>query len=380
MADIKLIVNGLEYAGWKRARVTRGIECLSGSFDLEVSERWNGQTAPWPILEEDVCEIKIDDETLISGYVDARTVSYSPTDHTLSVTGRDKSGALVDNSAVLSSWEFKDIGLLALAKKLADPFGISVSMDDGVLPKRVSLKTGKRGSLKGAGKSGKLTLPAPHKKFSVDPGESAFDVLDRACKMAGVLPISNGAGGILLVRPGTARASTALVEGDNIIAAQAQYDASQRYSRYVVRGQHQGSDEYSGESAAAVTAEASDLEVTRTNRILMIRPESAATTEYAKQRAGWEATVRAARSASVNVVVQGWTQADGSLWPVNAQVVIKSPLLGIDGTMLITQTSFIVDESGTTTELTLRRPDAFAPGPIIASGSSNVWNEIRNGV
>jgi prophage tail gpP-like protein len=48
--------------------------------------------------------------------------------------------------------------------------------------------------------------------------------------------------------------------------------------------------------------------------------------------------------------------------------------------MLITQAVFSLDPSaGSTTELTLRRPDAFIPEPTVTKASTGLWKEIEHG-
>jgi len=353
MSEIALLVNNKRYGGWKTARVTRGIESVSGSFELSVSDRWQAGSAPWAIYEEDECTVSIGAETLVTGYVDRRSVSYSPGEHSLSVSGRDRTGDLVDCSAVLGVWEFHNTPVLDLVQKVAKPFGVAVSLARGI------------------------TLPAPEFRTAIDPGESAFNVVERLCKKAGVLPVSDGKGGLTLMRPGSARCTTELVEEQNILAASADFDVSGRFRRYVVLGQHTGSDAWFG-AETSVRATAEDAGVKRTARVLLVRPEGSVSGAQAKRRAEWEATVRAARADAVSVTVQGWTQGDGSLWPVNALVRVRSPRLGIDGDLLVSQADYEVGEGGTTTRLTLRRPDAFKPEPQVRG--DGLWKEIAKGV
>lgn len=351
MPDLRLRVGGREYGGWKAARVTRGIEAIAGAFELSIFDRWGGQDVPWPIAEEEECQLLIDDEVVITGYVDRRGLAYSAADHSMSVGGRDRTGALVDCSAVLSKWEYLNVPLLTLVTALAKPFGIAVTMQKG------------------------LVQPRPVQKLTIDPGDSAFDAIDRACRMAAVLPVSDGQGGLLLTRAGTARATTALVEGENILNASIDFEGSGRYRRYLVTGQHQGSDEYAGVGPAAVMGSALDNGVKRSNRVLMVRAESGLDAGYATRRAQWEAKVRAGRAEAVSISVQGWQQGNGKLWPANALVPVRSPYLGIDGEMLITQVTHVIDGSGgTTTSLAIKRPDAFIPEPVVAEGGR--WWEL----
>lgn len=357
MSDVRLIVGGFRYGGWKSVQIIRSMESLSGAFDLEVSDRWGGQDEPWPILEEDACKVEIDGEVVISGFVDRRSVSLSATERTFSYSGRDAAAALVDCSVVLDKWTFRKASALDIAVKIAAPFGVPVSLQPG------------------------LELPAkPPAKFVVSPGDDAFGAIERAARLAGVLAMSDGAGGILIGRAGTLRA-TDLVEGKrgNILAASVEHDAAERYARYVVAAQVQGTDEASG-PVTRIQADFPDSGVKRSERVLLIRPEAGITTDYARLRAGWEARSRAARAESVTIVVVGWTQPGGGVWPVNALVRVRAPGIGVDGELLIATAEHRIDRGGEVTQLRLVRPDAFEPGPTAVVGkASGVWTEIKAG-
>lgn len=354
MTDITLTVRGVKYGGWKSARVTQGIESICGGFELGVSERWANQGKPWEIEEQDECTVAIGGETLITGYVDSVKISCSSSEHSVSISGRDKAADLVDCSAYLGKWEFKAANLKQLAEKLCSPHGIPVSLQAG------------------------LVLPKPASKISVDPGDTSFSVLERASRTAGVLVVSDSKGGIQIVRGPAGTCPTALIEGQNIKSASASFDVSSRFRKYVVLGQHHGSNEFFGEQASGIKGTAEDPSIRRTARVSVIRPEGNVTREYAKVRAQWEATTRSARSSEVSVTVQGWTQGNGALWPVNHLVSVKSPTLRVNGQMLITQATRSVDSSsGTQTVLTLKSPAAFLPEPTVKK-DSGLWREIEN--
>lgn len=357
MADtVRLFVGGKEYGGWKTARVTRGIESIAGGFELDVSERWATQDQPWPIFEEDECSLKIGTTKVITGYVDRRRLSYDSRSHSLCVSGRDKTGALVDCSADVGKWEFHNIDVLTFVKRLCEPFGVSASLLAGlVLPK----------------------LP----KVSIEPGETAFEAIDKACRMAAILPVSDGDGGLLLTRSGDTLCPTELVYGENILAGSGVFDATGRFRTVKVRGQRQGTDEDYGESAAVVSGSATDMNVRRSERVLIVRAEGNTDAARAKTRAQWEAAVRASRGDAVTVTVQGWTMGNGDLWPVNALVRVRDPLLGVNGMMLITQVTYSLDDrSGSTAQISLRRQSAFTPESVITTQSSGLWKEIAGGV
>jgi prophage tail gpP-like protein len=365
MADeVLLLVGGKRYGGWKSIRVTRSIESIAGSFSLDVSDRWDGERDPWPIAEGDACRVLIDDVTVIDGYIDKRRLSATKDARTLSYDGRDRAGALVDCSAIVDAgsigkggkWTFYNVDVAQLATEIAKPFGIKVSVQAGL------------GSL--------LTKNA---KIVMHPGDTCFEVIAKVAAAAGVLVVSDAAGGIVITRAGTARAASLVDE--NILAASTEMDATDRYYRYLISSQIPGTDEASGE-ATRIQAEAIDEGVTRTERVLLIRPDKGYSIPDSRRRADWEARIRAARSEKSSVTVQGWRQPSGALWPINALTRVRAPrLLGVDGDLLISQVEYTIgNEGGRTTTLSLVRPDAFTPEPTATvHASGGAWKELAKG-
>jgi len=337
---VHLDVNGRVYSGWTAISITRSIEAISGRFSLGLTERWPGQPTVWPVLPEAECAISIGDDIVLTGDVGQIAPSFDDSQHEISATGRDRTGRMVDCSAVHSPGEWSGIKLDRLAAILAKPFGISVKNETDVGPAWTQ-----------------------DKPFKLQPGETAFEALDRACRMRGVLPISDGVGGLTLTKPGQTRCSTALIQGQNIKAASLTSDISDRFATYIVRGSQPSSDMLDPEQAASVEGRATDG-MLKSYRPLIIIAESSVDIAAARKRAQWEATVRAARAATVSVTVQGWRQGNGDLWPVNALVNVDLPWLRVSGEMLISELTHSLDESGgSQTQMTLRRPDAFIPQP-----------------
>ena len=295
------------------------------------------------------------------GFIDDRAPEFSETSHSVTIGGRDITGDAVDSSAVLDKWGFKNVSVPEIVRKLFEPHGVKVSLQPGlVLPPS--------------------TVP---KKFSIDPGDTVAAAVENACRPVGVLCVSDGLGGVVLTRAGNTRCTTALVEGVNLKSGSAKFSLSGRFRKYLVLGQHKGNADFNGSASAAVKGSAEDLAVPRASRVHVVRPEGNVTPALAKARAEWEAATRAARGDTASVTVAGWTQNDGTVWPVNALVRVTSPQLGLHGVMLITQATYSLDlNGGTTTQLELKRPDAFVPDPTITKGGggNNYWKEIVKGV
>lgn len=399
MSKLRLIVNGVEYSGWLSARATRSIETIAGSFELEISEKWNGQKRPWPIRVEDECTVQLDDDIILTGAVDRVRRRFDKESHTVSIEGRDRAAVLVDCTPVLTQAQFSNIGVLEFCQMLADPFGITVMLQDGVSDAAISTTSpsgagggpakpvAKRAADVGsAGRSSTATkIGTPKARLTVDPGETAFSLIDQACRLSGLLPVSDGLGNVVLTRASVSQCATAIVEGKNLLSGEITLDATKRYARYIVSGQAQGDDAddepLNAASVFSTKAHGIDAGVVRTERTLLVRAEGAVTQAFANMRADWEATIRAGRSIALDLAVQGWRQGDGSLWPINALVPVTSPTLGVDDALLISSVTYAQsEEQGTTTRLSVTRPDAFSPEPTVAGGKAlQAWWGVKGG-
>ncbi len=353
MAEIELVVNGMRFGGWKAARVTRSIESLAGSFALEVTDRWGDAAEPRAIQDEDACRVEVDGVPVIDGYVDKPSISATKDGRSLSYTGRDRVAALVDNSALLAKWTWRDVNIRDFATAVAAPFGIRVSVQAGLELAKV-------------------------RKLVISPGDTGYEAIRRAAADQGMLCVSDGAGGVILTRASNARA-TALLEGVNIVAASFDRDNTDRYHRYVMPTHSAAADE--GGGGMRVWAEAIDEGVRRTDRVLLIRPDKGYDIADARRRVDWEARVRAARAEAVVVTVRGWRQPTGALWPINVLTYVQAPqLVGVDGDMRVSQVEYSISEAGQLTTLRLVRPDAFTPEPkarVKAGGGG--WKELAKG-
>ncbi len=334
MPDIVLQVNDINYAGWTSVRVQRGMEQVSGMFELGITDRWPGQSARWPIFPGAECKLTVRGETLITGYVDDRNPSYSSGEHTISIIGRDKTADLVDCAAVYSGGEWKNRNLAEVAAYLCKPYGIKVIAETDV--------------------------GARHPVYGLEPGESAFECIERYARFRGVLPLSDGLGNLLLTRATTTdRVKTALVFGNNILRSSGRLSWRERFSHYTVKGQ-----EVKGMTGQPVgRAEDAEVKASRYRPRILIAEELGDVVSF-KARAEWERNVRYGRAQPVNYTLQGWHHADG-VWRPNTLVTVTDPLMEFDEReLLIVSVELMYNESGTLAQLTLMPREAFDRIPL----------------
>jgi len=365
MDDLELLVNGMNYSGWTSLGVTRAIDAATTAFTSSLTERWEAsdsspaQIEPWPILPGDACEVRLAGFPMVIGYVDIFKPSYSATDHTINIQGRDKVADLVDCSAVHTPDEWKNINLLTFAKILAAPFGVTVTAE--------------------------IDVGEPFPVCKLQQGETAFKAIERYARQRKALLMPDGAGGLLITRAGVRRAQASLVQGENIKNASGTIDHSQRFSSYLVKGQASYSPDSTGETEAHISGGVTDSGISRYRPMLLVA-ETGGTSSSLQDRATWEANSRIGKSATASIEVQGWRQSPGGpLWEPGLLVYVRSTWLRMDGWMLIRQVTYERGEGGTTAKLEIVSPQAFDPEPPDGKkdkkgkagkkGGRNIWAE-----
>ena len=337
MTEAALAIDGRLLAGWTSVSVTVSLEQLSPTLSLVMSERSPGEASPRVVRPGQSAAMTLDGETVLTGHVDAVIPSYDALSHVIEVRGRDATGDLVDCSSASQPGEWKDADLSEIATALCAPFGIGVRV--GVM----------------------ASVGDVFRRFRIEEGETVFETIERGCRLRSLVPIADGAGGLVLARPVRDRASVRLERGVNILSAQGRIDWTGRYSAYTVLGQQPGDDFLTPGGAAHVRAVASDTGVRR-HRPLTIVAEQGLTETEAKERAIWEADIRAARARRASITVQGWRERgdSGPLWRPGRLVTVVDDWLGLDRALLISTATYTKTSGGSTTVLSLLPEEAFS--------------------
>lgn len=366
MAELTLKTGGAVYSGWTEIRVTRSIKRGASDFDIALTDRWPGRTAPWPIRPGADCIVALDGETVLTGYTDSRSPSFEATAHAVRAAGRSKTMDLVDCSAIVKGGQFRNYTLPAIARALAKPFGIGVTV---------------------LGDAG-----AAFSEVQIEPGETCFDVIERLCRLRGLLVCDAAGGNIVIARPGSFGARNApLVEsrqgangspiGGNLKSGRSVESFSGRYSDYIVRGQQAGTDYLSGSQASQPQGVARDDAVSRYRPRLIVAEAPGGGGDF-QTRADWDAQHAAGLSLSASLTVAGWSDSAGALWTPGAVVHVDSPTLGIDRELVIVTASYKRSaKDGTETELEVQPENALTPQPVNAvsggaAGSVDQWSNV----
>lgn len=397
---VRLLVEGQEYGGWKSVRIEAGIERQARSFDLEVTDRWPGQTdIPRRIRPFDACQVFIGEDLVLTGWVDATPIKYDGKSVSVSVRGRSKTADLVDCCPIPSgqaigagggSWgdvigkdgkkvnviqppsksanQWRNMKMEAIAAALAAPYGLRVIAE---------VDTGR-----------------PIADHQVQPGETVFESIDRMMRLRHVLSTDNERGDLVFIDVGSAgRSETAIELGKNILAASTDLDYKGVFSEYIVKGQRAGNDaEYADDvaeeegTATEDTVDSSEA-ITRDSRskrrrVLVIKQSGQADEGTCKDRADYERAHRAAKALQTSYTLAGWRQKSGALWLPNMMVRVRDGAVGFDTDMVIAEVSWHLDKEGLRSEIRVGPPDGYVTkaGKLKKSqkGGGPEWSDVKD--
>lgn len=350
-----LRIDGQEWANWSDIEVTRALDRMSGEFTcgLTINRKDGDFALSGGLATGMTAEVEIDGQIVLSGYLRSLQYDYDASTVSVSAGGRDRTVDLLDCAAAVDgAHEFFNESLTSIVSKVARPYGIAVRADTDV---------------------GK-----PFTRAAIQPGETAFELIDRLCRQRGVLCVSDGIGGLVILRPGNERSKGILIYGDNILSGSVTHDDSELFSLYVVKGQAEPvAIDTETEATVTPSARVSDAAVKR-YRPKVIIAEAQGYELTLAERATWEKQRAAAQSKRATYTVQGWYADEDAqeLWRPNTLVIVideRSALFKRE--MLIAGVSYRRGPEGTVTTLDLVMPDAF---DILAeaeeSGNgSNIW-------
>lgn len=328
--DVRLLINGREFAGWTAATITMAIDQCSDAFSLSAPFNPDDaavRAAFTPMGYQSV-ELYIGDDKLLTGTIDQVDPALNESSITLGVQGRSLTAPLVDCS-IDGPLEFSGLTLAGIARQLAKPFGIKVRADYDT-PK----------------------IEAASAKY----GQSPYDFLSSIGGPRNML-LNSSFDGELVITDGKALANrqpvAALVQGvPPLKSVSPSFDGSGRFSVYKVSAQQDGESNVNGQVTDAGI---------KKYRPRLIEQDDAGTDP--KLSAAWERSKAYVASMSCTAVISGWRRPDGKRWAERQVITLKAP-----GAMLYRETAWLIagvthtltDDDGRLTTLRLILPETYA--------------------
>ncbi len=348
---IEVFANGQKFSYWTSARISRSLDHIAAGFSLNiVAKDPLGNLVK--LFPGDSVEIAVDGVTVVKGYVEKFSTSFSPGSHSFSVSGSEISCDIAD-CCVENPMEWQNRNLEQIISDICGRFGLFFQNVMGV-------------------DVGKVLV-----KFSVDPGVKALETMSKLCKERGVIPCSNGLGQIYLLDPAKCPRGPELKQGVNLTSASVDFSINDRYSAYYVYG--------SGKAKSKVKSVKNDSDVGR-YRPLLVVDSNATQKESVEARADWEYSIRKAKSMGFRCSVRGWSH-EGGIWKPGVMCSFCAPDLCVDEPLdlLVSAVDFEWGDGGEVTNITLVSPDVYLPQPSTKKSkakkvSNSPWDAIKKAV
>lgn len=339
---ITVTVGGKTYASFLRVEVSAAFNEAARSFQIECAHEGGPGVTAWTFGAGASVSIASNGSPMLKGYVDSYKPRVSARERTAIVSGRSKAADFVDSSAEHKTGEMRDKTVKDLAKEL-DKFGVGIKAE---------------GALKAI------------KVMRITPGETAFRAVERYCRSQGLTLCGQADGSILIGKAGSKRHAGGLIEGVNLLEAEADHDWSGRHSDYKVKGQRPDGH---GAPNLEIERMVRDSAVKRYRPVIVVVEE-----DTDDERAGERAKNRKERAAGaslrVTVTVQGFRDQGGTLWEPGHLVYVESPSLSIQQDMLIERAVWRQDEGGSLCTLSVVDPRAYGGKAGKGNKSGGAWD------
>lgn len=354
-----LHIGPLVWSGWESITIKMGLEQAARSFQFGAADGPLGASLE-AIRIGLPCQVRIDGEPVVTGFIEEIGDSFDKESSSVDVAGRSRTCDIIDCSALHASGQWTMRPLMQIAAELLAPFGLTVSADPTAAE----------------------AVALPLQRFALEPGETVYEALERAARIASVLITDDALGNLVFTRASALRATTPLVAGLNVKAGGGKASSEKVFNAYHCRGQRPGNDLDNGPTVALVAGTALDTALPR-HRPLVVKMEGAADPARCQQRAEWEATTRLGQSVNREYVVPGWRQEDGRLWTPNQLAYVHDPRGRTVGNLLITEVELsLSNDGGEVARMQLAPPEGFLPLAPAAKpkgrAASKAW--IEDGV
>jgi prophage tail gpP-like protein len=322
MSEIVLNIKGVSYPAWPVIEIQKSMDFIAGAYGAISSDIFRGNTSAYNIRMGDECVIDINDQEVMTGYIEKMKIEYRQSGTLVELGGRGKTGDLVDCPFIETPNEWKNQTVFNLIRNLCTPFSIDVVIDDSATTQ-----------------ANKIV-----ETFSVGEGELVFDMIAKLVRDHSMLAIDKGDGKITLTQVTTSNyANDAIMLGGNAFGGILDLSDEKRFSKYVVKGQGIGSDNKTVSDWVSPAGQFDD-DITSRYRPTLIYAETATNTGRCQDRAKWEARISAGKSRLSSYEVRSWTQSNGDIWDINQIVTIRDEFINIEKDMLIWAINYIRNE------------------------------------
>lgn len=306
------------------AEVQRSIESFCGSFSVELRQDVDCK-------KNDNVVIYSNNEKIITAKIENITDNVDKSTYSLSISGRDKTGELIDSH--MKPKIYKQKTFKSLVQAVLKDNGYNFKIIEDVITSRLIDKTEDGG----------------HNKI--------FDFLDEYAKKAQVLLFTDEDGDLVITREGSDLAVNVL-DSNNILQSTLDTNINESYKFIDVYGSIKNN--YSTKRNLQKASIVNNL--SNTNKRLIVKVSNNSSYKTLNLMANWYKNVKQATGSKYECSVKEHSQG-GLLWKPNSVVNIIDNRKSINGVFLIQGVKYRSGASGNITDLSIVNLGSFGLPP-----------------
>nr|WP_051551794.1 hypothetical protein [Acetobacter persici] len=189
--EVSVYVAGMTISGWQNVSIRMGLEVMPSTARIAFTEYQPDGGYTLSVDPGMRCKVLIGKDLVITGYVSVVETDTDSNGNLMEMEIDSLSIDLVECSAEFATYQMSSTNALAICQQVSRPRGVTVT------------------STQGAGNT-------DIQQFSVILSETAYEVMERVCRLAGCIFYDQPDGTVLLSPVGATQASGSLEEGKNI--------------------------------------------------------------------------------------------------------------------------------------------------------------------
>ncbi len=298
----------------------RSLEDKAGTFDARIAIR-RSEALGWldHLKSGPKVTIRAGSDVVFTGHVERIAPRIQSSEGELSISGRSKTGDVVDSAAEHEGREFRGKKPEAVIGELAGKVSVQVRNEAGTKARDV---------------------------FRLEPDDTIGKAADRWARRDGFAVTDDAEGNLRLYDAGNAkRCNFRLIEGFTIAPdGSAVHDLTKRFSEVRAKAQ---APTGSGPLKLEIDESADDATLGR-RRVKVIVPVEEMNKAEARERAKWFRDRAAGKGTTAEVTTAGWRDDGGKPFETGPLIYTESEWLGLAQDMLIQGLNFQQDQDGGT--------------------------------
>ena len=326
---IEVRVGGKIFTAWENVTVKAGFDEACRGFSLKAANELGASATHALFALGAAVQILANDDLLLDGYVTRRRPRFDSDSSSIAIIGKSKAVDLIECSTVHDTGDFTGMDPVQIGNAISA--GIAARFETDQQLEKIA-------------------------RWHLSQGKRIHACVEEMCREQSMTLTGTAEGNVKITKAGTARHAGGLYEGENLLSAEADHDASNRHSRIIVRGQRAVGH---GPDALEIEAVAQDARVKRYRPLIILQKDDTSKAR-AKDRAENRRNRAAGNALRTDAEVQGFRDDAGAIWEPGRLIWTESETLGYAQDMLIESAEFQQDgKNGSTCSLGLVDPRAY---------------------